>query len=162
MAQAVRVQQRAYQPASLGQILKTFNASVYEAMRKTTVVCAGTILGGQSAVRAYLQLMTEVVLFIAKEECMEHGVDQAIHNYMVYYLKQNRPDMLKFEALLLPNDESPFYSMGWIRKAARMDISETSFAVYNGRGARPPVLHQWDRHQELLDHIMATLSDTPW
>ena len=40
-----------------------------------TVVCAGTIMGGRSALASYLQLMFDVVHSITRESC-DWGFDQ--------------------------------------------------------------------------------------
>ena len=60
----------------MGQIRECFNESVVEAVMDATVVCAGTILGGRNASMAYLQLMSDIAHFTAKESCMTFGVDQ--------------------------------------------------------------------------------------
>ena len=43
-----------------------------------TVVCAGTIIGGRTALMSYLQLMSDVAHFVTKESCMAFGIDQVI------------------------------------------------------------------------------------
>ena len=58
------------------QIRDCFNESVVEATLDATVVCAGTILGGRNASIAYLQLMSDIAHFTAKESCMTFGIDQ--------------------------------------------------------------------------------------
>ena len=60
------------------QIRDCFNESVVDAMIDQTVVCAGTIIGGRTALMSYLQLMSDVAHFVTKESCMEYGVDQVI------------------------------------------------------------------------------------
>lgn len=58
------------------QLRDCFNETVVEAMMDSTVVCAGTILGGRTPLLSYLQLMSEVAHFITKESCMAFGIDQ--------------------------------------------------------------------------------------
>ena len=191
-----------------GQIRDCFNESVVEAVLDATVVCAGTILGGRNASMAYLQLMSDIAHFTAKESCLTSGVDpvhlalwlcprypiicsvvycvvlaegrmqamlerrlfnkklhpyalrqivvprcrQGIHNYIVHYLKPRRPDLLHFEALQVPNDESPIYTLG-MADPLRIEVTQDGFAVYNQRGIQPPVVHQIDRKEALKDHL---------
>ncbi|KAK9834908.1 hypothetical protein WJX81_007882 [Elliptochloris bilobata] len=138
-----------------------FNASVYEAVRSKSVVCAGPGWCGQGAIRAHLQLMINVALFTAKEECMQHGVDQAIHNYMAHWLAPRRPDLVAFEVLQLHNDDSPIYTIG-TQETPRLDINATGFAVYNQRGRLPPIVHQYDRRKDLLAAIFEIMGDRPY
>ena len=59
------------------QIRDCFNDTVVEAMMDQTVVCAGTVLGGRTALIAYMQLMSYVAHFVARDSCtMEWGIDQ--------------------------------------------------------------------------------------
>ena len=60
------------------QLRDCFNESVVDAMLDKTVVCAGTVLGGRTALMSYIQLMSEVAHFITKESCMAFGIDQVI------------------------------------------------------------------------------------
>ena len=75
--------------------------------------------------------------------------DQAIHNYIVHFLKPMRPDLLHFEALQVQNDESPIYTLTVVHPP-RIEVMNDDFAVYNRKGVRPPVLHQVDRKEALL------------
>ena len=59
-----------------GQIQGCFNESVVEAMMDSTVVCAGTVMGGHKAMIAYMHLMSKIAHFIAKESCMKWGISQ--------------------------------------------------------------------------------------
>ena len=52
------------------QVEKCSNKSVLTAIADSTLVCAGAILGGRAAMRAYLALMLDVAHFIAHESCM--------------------------------------------------------------------------------------------
>ena len=131
-----------------------FNKSVLEVVKKKPVLNVGSMLGGYNATLAYLQLMADVALFIAKEDCMQYGIDQGLHNYLAHWLWHRRPDMFAFEVLQLPNDDSPFYTVGMI-EPARIDLTPSGFAFYNQRGVKPPVVHQYDRHKEEAAHIFA-------
>lgn len=122
-----------------------------EALLDSPVVCAGTILGGRNATLAYLQLVSDVAHFVAREACMTFGIDQGIHNYIVHYLKPRRPDLLRFEALQVANDDSPIYTLGMVDPPVREALPD-GFAVVNRRGVRPPVLHQTDRKEVLSEH----------
>ena len=80
------------------------------------------------------------------------GADQGIHNYIVHYLKPRRPDLLHFEALQVPNDDSPIYTLGMV-DPPRIEVTHDGFAVFNRKGVQPPVVHQIDRKDALKDHL---------
>ena len=144
---------------SLGvQVETCFNKSVLTAIADSTVVCAGATLGGRNAILAYLQLMLDVAHFVAKEQCMSDGIDQGIHNFIVHYLKPQRPDLLKFEALQVSNDDSPVYTVGLI-EPPRIDVSDDRFAVFNSRGVQPPIVHQVDRRDKLQNYMDIIAAD---
>ena len=130
-----------------------FNSSVLVAIAESTVVTAGAILGGRGPIEAYLQLMLDVVHFVTQESCTTTGIDQGIHNYIIHYLKPHRPDLLKFEALQVSNDDSPIFSVGGLAEPPRVVVSDEYFAVYNARGAKPPVVHQVDRLEKLAEYM---------
>ena len=79
---------------------------------------------------------------------------QAIHNFIVHYLRPRCPDLLHFEALQVHNDDSPIYTVGVI-EPPRMTITNNSFAVYNRRGNMAPIVHQVDRRKQLRIHAEA-------
>ena len=83
--------------------------------------------------------------------CIAQGIDQGIHNFIVHYLKPRRPDLLRFEALQVPNDDSPIYTVGLI-EPPRVDLNDDSFAVYNSKGVLPPIVHQGDRLEKLRNY----------
>ena len=143
--------------ASREQIRDCFNESVLESLMDATVVCAGTTMGGRDAIMAYLQLMSDIAHFLAKESCfVTFGVDQGFHNFIVHYLKPKRPELLRFEALQIANDDSPIYTVGMIDTENRVKFTGDTFLLLNGKGVRPPVVHQVDRKddfQAYSDHF---------
>ncbi len=120
---------------------------------ESTVVCSGTIIAGRDALQSYLQLMSDVTHFIAKESCLqEFGVDQGFHNFILHYLKPNRPDLLHFEALQVHNDDSPIYTLGLVDTENRVKVAGTTFELLNAKGVRAPVVHQVDRKTTFQEH----------
>ena len=140
------------------QVTSCFNESVLADMKDSTVTCAGAVLGGRYAIRAYLQLLLDVLHLVTKESCKTSGADQGIHNYILHYLRPRRPDLLRFDVLQLANDDSPIYTVG-ITEPARVDISDGGFAVYNQKGAKPPLLHQVDRHDKLYAFLQSLAAE---
>ena len=141
------------------QLVQCFNDTVLDEIGGELVNCAGTVLGGYTAIQAYLQLMMDVGLYVAKENCLKWvGGDQAIHNYIAYWLPTRRPDMVTFEVVKLFNEVSPIYTVGVI-EPAQMEVVDNEVMVHNERGMLPAVVHQYDRH-EFLTNWTATLVDS--
>ena len=144
------------QPAP--QVETCFNNSVLQAMSGGRVACSGTLLGGGGAVLAYLQLLFDVANFATKPGCLSMGgVDQGLHNYILHWLRPRRPDLLRFDVLVLGNDESPIYTVGSVKP--HWAGGSGSLVVRTRRGRTPAVLHQVDRHADLVQHIEALSLD---
>ena len=140
------------------QVEACFNHSVLQAISGGRVACSGTLLGGGGAVLAYLQLLFDVANFATKPGCLAMGgVDQGLHNYILHWLAPRRPDLLRFGMLVLGNEESPIYTVGSVQPH-RMGGSG-GLVVRTPRGRTPAVLHQVDRHADLVQHIEALSLD---
>ena len=144
--------------AACAQVEACFNHSVLQAMVGSRVACSGALLGGGAAVLTYLQLLFDVANFSNRPGCLATGgVDQGLHNYILHWLKPRRPDLLRFDARVLENDESPIYTVGAVQPVRSGGAG--SLVVRNRRGRIPAVLHQVDRHADLVQHVEALSLD---
>jgi hypothetical protein len=66
------------------------------------------------------------------------GLDQAIHNYLVYSGALSKLVVFK-------NDDGPVFTVGIEKRVA----TNREGQVINGRGVAPAVVHQYDRHWEI-------------
>ena len=140
------------------QVEACFNHSVLHAMSGGRMACSGTLLGGGGAVLAYLQLLFDIADFATKPGCLAMGgVDQGLHNYILHWLAPRRPDLLRFDVLVLANDQSPIYTVGSVQP--HRAGGSGSLVVRTRRGRTPAVLHQVDRHADLVQHMEALSLD---
>ena len=125
------------------QVEACFNHSVLHAMSGGRVACSGTLLGGGGAVLAYPQLLFDIANFATKPGCLAMGgVDQGLHNYILHWLAPRRPDLLRFDVLVLANDQSPIYTSG-VRAAAPGGRQRQPGGAHPARAHPPPCCTRW-------------------
>lgn len=99
------------------------------------IICAG-VTSGQ--LEDYCREMWERLSTLPPK----HGLDQAVHNDLVYSGKLN--------AKVWANEEGPVYTVGYI---PRESVSIEDGVIKNRKGDSPCVVHQYDRHQNLRKGI---------
>ena len=140
------------------QVEACFNHSVMQAMSGGRVACSGTLLGGGGAVLAYLQLLFDVAKFATEPGCLAMGgVGQGLHYYILHWLRPRRPDLLRFDVLVLANNKWPLYSVGFVQP--HRAGGGGSLVVCTRRGSILAVLHQVGRHADLVQHTEALSLD---
>jgi hypothetical protein len=136
------------------------------AMHNHKVLCSGTTLGTRSGMDAYLRLVNDEIsarlhnLHKNHGGCMNFGVDQGYHNYVLYTNMKEHTSGLQ---MLAPEWNSASQTLVTIGNACNPPPSTEGKAVppdhswngtvkrdYNGYvlrsdDSRAPVVHQWDR-----------------
>lgn len=126
-------------------IQEFYGESVLKMLGKHLVICSGVTVGKRSEILSYLDKMTDSL----SRYYASTGFDQAVHNYLLRTL--NVPDWLirKF------GDGRVIH----VGTAAWNDLSlDASGNVVNDRGEPFSILHQYDRHPELVENVMRKLA----
>lgn len=127
------------------------------------VLCSGTTIGTRSGMFYYTRAMLyEAYLCLARNpkkydgkrgHVCSGGADQGFHNYLFWN------NMLNASVALL-NAEGPVYTIGVFRGKPVRSIdfernTEGDVISPSQRGVQylVPVIHQWDRHTDLLEHV---------
>ena len=127
------------------------------------VLCSGTTIGTRSAMIYYTRAMLhEAYLCVTRNpkkfdgkrgHVCSGGADQGFHNYLFWN------NMLNASVVLL-NAGGPVYTIGVFRGKPVRSLnfernSEGDVISPSQRGAQyiVPVIHQWDRHADLLEHV---------
>ncbi|RZK23422.1 MAG: hypothetical protein EOO56_05105 [Hymenobacter sp.] len=128
-------------------IQKGYGAEVLAEMAPHVISCAGTTLGPATRIHTYLEtLLKEIITLRDAYGC----ADQAAHNRL---LQQDRLGPV----VRLYNEDTPVLTVG----------AELTFAldaagyVLDGKGNRPTIVHQYDRHPSLADSLDKTIFDSP-
>jgi hypothetical protein len=124
-----------------------FGQEFIEQHAEKTVSCSGTTFGDTASIREYLNLMIATIM-TARNLAKISGGDQGIHNYL---LIQKLPKKI----IVHENRRGPVFTMGVMR--ATDFQTDAHGAVLNEAGEIPPVLHQYDRIQELKTRLHAGL-----
>jgi hypothetical protein len=109
-----------------------------------TISCCGTVIGTTAAMMDYLERMTRA-LQATKSRAT---IDQAAHNWVIH--RQPPPALHRFE-----NETGPVLTMHYL-DPARIRCDENG-RVINRTGEVVNTLHQYDRHPELAQKLLAQL-----
>jgi hypothetical protein len=100
------------------------------------ISCAGTTIGPMVRVKAYLEILLQEIMTLRDAY---NCADQAVHNRL---LQQGRIAPV----IQLYNEDSPILTIG-----AEPDFTlDAAGFVLDGKGTRPAIVHQYDRHPSLI------------
>lgn len=112
---------------------------------RSVISCSGTTLGSWKDVLAYIDAMADA---LEDSKCERNGIDQGIHNYLVYSGELLKPAGGQVEAMhIIPNEEG-FIATVQSMPSLRMDRSGR---VVNEEGGVVAAVHQYDRSQMLMN-----------
>ena len=131
-----------------GWVSDCFGSDVAAKMSNNWVVCSGISLGSSSAVAAYTSLMAAEILKPNFESCERNGVDQGIHNVLVY------SNMIQNLTILGPSD-------GVVIHVQNTKLTMSSNSVVYIQDSKQPVkiVHQYDRHRVLQQSLLLKYVD---
>ena len=117
--------------------LKTgFGPEALRAFGDNIASCSGITIGSYEAIMKYLELMVDSMIRLKSHPA---GIDQGVHNYLLYGHKFNG-------AHLFANERGPVMTMG---KTTDLPLAlDNEGRVLNRDGSVVNVLHQYDRHIE--------------
>jgi len=149
--------------ANFRWILNIYGHTKAKLIAGNAVLCSGTTIGTRSGMLYYTRAMLyEAYLCIARNpkkvdgkrgHVCAGGADQGFHNYLFWN------NMLNASVVLL-NAEGPVYTIGVFRGKPVRSLNferniEGDVISPSQRGVQyvVPVIHQWDRHADLLKHV---------
>lgn len=119
-----------------------YGGAEVERLRGSLVSCSGTVVGTRDGVVAYLDEMSrEIVRY--RRPMGSH--DQGVHNVLLRSGRLPR-------ATVAPNGHGRVLTVGAMAAYERA----ADGTVLNADGSVPAILHQWDRHAELVAWVEGT------
>lgn len=113
-----------------------FGEETLRAFGGKLVSCSGVTVGSYDAIMRYLELMVDEMVQLKSHPA---GMDQGVHNYLLYKGKLNG-------AHVFPNGAAPVLTMG---KTVDLPTPiDDDGRILNNDGTVVNVLHQYDRHIE--------------
>ncbi len=122
-----------------------FGPEVLAELAKAPVSCAGATLGDLQSVLAYEKTMIELLCTIQE---MTQSNDQGVHNYLIQ--KQLVPGIQVHD-----NYSSSVFTAG-CEPTSAIRLNERD-EIIREDGTPYPILHQHDRHPEILKRLLAKL-----
>jgi len=139
-------------PVNCGWVAAAFGKKTIEQLGHHRILCSGTTLGTESAMRAYVSTMvdtlTKVNTDIPSLLYVTGGIDQGIHNYLV---RTGAFD----DVYCYGNGEGIVWTLNY-ENEDDLPVSEDG-TILNRHGEVAHVLHQYDRHTKLTQHVVSLL-----
>ena len=134
----------AQSPMNRGWLTKAYSRAVALELDPYQALCAGVLMGAKSQMAAYLDCFCESTLAIMSRQgtSLLPNWDQGIHNKI---LRINQP----VELACSPVD-GLISTLGCVRPD-RIKLNPEGMIVVNGK--IPAVIHQYDRHPALVEHL---------
>lgn len=130
-----------------------YGQSVANAFREKPTICSGSTIGEQVAIETYLRAE---VAESDESKTVIFGADQGFHNYLYYSNKL--ANALAISRILVQDQGLGIVNnMGALRDKALSEWgngkiyekTDSGITIYNWDGTVSPVVHQYDRHEEL-------------
>jgi len=123
-------------------ILKGYSPIILDYLKPRPILCVGSYCGQRAAIMAHTEaLCKELDRAQTVAQCF---VDQAAHNLLAYVYCKNYD--------IWHNEKSPVYTVGHLDRGSVQTEGEY---IVNQAGEVPAVVHQWDRHDNLKDLVLA-------
>lgn len=122
-------------------IRRGYGTTVLDEMKEKEVICAGTTLAPTAIMKAYLQ---RLIREFAAVKNVYNCADQALHNVLIY--RNELGPVVKCY-----NFKGPILTVG----TEQNYLLNTQGQLINESGDVVPIVHQYDRHEELVKLLHA-------
>jgi len=120
-----------------------YGENVLEELKTYFISCVGTTCGDYNAMLFYLKKLVQEIKQIQPKTT--HPQDQGIHNYLI---RKNLAEIAIASHLKIwHNEEGEIYTVGYIQRGT---VKIENDMIVNQSGEIPTVIHQWDRHKNLV------------
>jgi len=135
-------------PWNSNWIRRGYGDAMLRQLSSKLISCSGVTMASTALLLDYLQRIIGAVRQGGLQAGAEgmHGIDQGIHNVLVHTHYTTIP-----EALVLDLDDGPVFTMGYLGQRAY--VIDRNERVINAHKRVPAVLHQFDRHPWLVNHL---------
>lgn len=114
-------------------------------IQERAIICSGATLGTRPVVERYLEEMIAVMI---ESGSLADGVDQAMHNVVVYSRLAN--------VAFSRNGEGPIYTAGYVPES---EAVIRDGALRNEDGSIVPIVHQYDRWSAEVQQRLGAVGD---
>lgn len=128
--------------ADLMWFRRAYGQGVADHVENRPLACCGTVLGTGAGILGYVSLFLEQYLLINPGLRAVQFLDQTIHNYILHY------DLVRPSRVLENHDV-----IGTLMLGRRDFTLDANFRVTGLNGKVPGILHGYDRHPDMLEHI---------
>ena len=129
-----------------------------DALTYKTVICSGSTIGEQVAIKPYLQCM---VAQYDATKCKRKGCDQGFHNYIFHQSQLDNTEGIE-KIVSVKQGHGAVNNLSILRTKPLSEqglYDSNKQLVLNWDGAVSPVVHQYDRDEELKLVMRKRLND---
>jgi hypothetical protein len=124
-----------------------YGTDVPARMSNRRIVCSGVTLGPTAQIESYLEEMCREMWKHLSKIALRHGTDQAVHNYLLY--------RAQIDLELTDNQSGLIASLHYEVPAHIQTDDSTGLVIVQGR--QPAIVHQYDRHRDLVTFLRGQL-----
>ncbi len=128
------------EPINTGWMAETFGEAYCTSRKGARISCSGTTLGDCESMLAYLSEMSRELLRRLPRAVGLHGVDQAVHNFLIWESRLANLRMCENRENAVMTLKNEPFSKDWF---------DARGVLLNADGRPAPVLHQYEFHPEL-------------
>mmetsp|Transcript_48581 Transcript_48581/g.72081 ORF Transcript_48581/g.72081 Transcript_48581/m.72081 type:complete len:600 (+) Transcript_48581:72-1871(+) len=135
-------------------IRQAYGAPTLTKLINNKIICSGSTMGEQVAMEPYLRAM---VLQFDNTKCKRKGCDQGFHNYLIHsHTLQNAKGIRNHGGSKYAQGKGVINNLSLLRDISLRergllegDQGSDEIKVKNWDGTVSPIVHQWDRDEEL-------------
>jgi len=131
-----------------GWIESCFGREMVKKIGNNYVVCSGISIGGIKPVLEYLDEMLSILEGPTFSSCERNGVDQGIHNVIIYDRNLPNVELLNLDSGFILNLQ------GWSKRDSVRNFEN----IQNDAGT-VPIVHQYDRNHDLQNFYISKYVD---
>ena len=126
-----------------GWVKDCFGPDVLSKLYDEKIICSGVTLGTSGEILDYLSKMSSTMSTPSFAKCERNGVDQGVHNVLVHTGQ-------------IPSIHMHDQSTGPVANMQAGVMKVTGdFKVVNSRNEKVPIIHQYDRYENLMNHLFS-------
>ena len=131
--------------------INAFGYNVYNAIKHERIICGGTVLGSLDKFMEISSIIWKIMN--QSDDSREKWIDQSVINYLIYYKK-----LFSNETIIRnENKDSPFLTLATSKPESF--IIDSKYNILNVKGEIPAVIHQYDRHKNILIKVLKKYSN---
>jgi len=140
------------QPFNECMISTVFGEEEVKKLYNSRIICSGTTLGDRNSILEYMMVLIN-------QRSMNQIIDHHINGIKISILDQGIHNYILHNNIIKHTQHENGDGVGTIALTPKDDIKVLSDGRIETYGFIPSIIHQWDRHKFLIEHLSSTYCD---